>query len=108
MKLFEIKGFWGLTNFILLAALILALVTLIPISLTLVAWNALIGEVLEGPMIDFWQAAILTAAMALGAHLVFKPHIEFQIKRAASLDDLEDSLKKSLNKKDSDNKPKQS
>ncbi|MCA9807191.1 MAG: hypothetical protein KC476_04475 [Cyanobacteria bacterium HKST-UBA06] len=85
MKFYEIKGFWGLAHFIVMAALVLSCLTLVPILLTMVTWNAVMGDLLEGPTIGFWQAALLAAALMLGAHMVFKPEIEFKFYREEDL-----------------------
>lgn len=94
MKTFEIKGFWGFVFFAVISLLILTAVVTVPISFVWVSWNAIVGEVFKGPMIAFWQAAILTAILAISFHIVFQPQVSFQVKRVKTPDDLEKHIRK--------------
>jgi hypothetical protein len=94
MRTFEIKGFWGFILFGLMSLVALILALTLPISFVWVAWNAFVGELFHGPMIAFWQAAILTAILAIAFKIVFQPQISFQIKRVKSPDDLDKHLRK--------------
>lgn len=93
MKTFEIKGFWGFIIFTVVSLVVLSLAVTIPISISWVTWNAIIGEVLHGPMIEFWQAAILTAAIAVACQIVFQPQISVNVKRVKSPDELDKHLR---------------
>lgn len=94
MKTYEIKGFWGFLFFTLVSGALLLLVIAIPVSFTWVAWNAIVGEVFHGPMIEFWQAIILTAAIAVAFQILLKPRLFIQVKRVKSPDELQKQLRK--------------
>lgn len=92
MKTFEIKGFWGFLFFTVVSLVLLAVAIALPISFVWVCWNAVVGEICSGPMIEFWQAAILTAAIGVALYILFQPQISFQVKRVKSPEDLEKHL----------------
>lgn len=100
MRTFEIKGFWGFVLFTIVSLFLISIAVAIPVSVTWVTWNALVGEVMKGPMIEFWQAAILTAAFGVLFKIVFQPKICLNIKRVKSAEDLEKQLRKLNNEQD--------
>jgi hypothetical protein len=77
----EIKGFWGMVVFLGMGLLALALVVTLPVGVIWITWNALVSEVAGGPMIAFWQAAILTVALGVALRIVFQPTLAIQVKR---------------------------
>ncbi len=88
MKTFEVKGFWGFLLFSIVSILLVSAVVTLPISFTWVAWNAIVGEAFNGPLIEFWQAIILTAAIGVAFKIIFQPQISIQVKRVKSPDEL--------------------
>lgn len=94
MKTFEIKGFWGFVFFTIVGITLLLLIISIPVTFVWVGWNAIVGEVFHGPMIEFWQAAILTAAIAVTCKIIFQPQISVQFKRVKSQEEIEKQLRK--------------
>lgn len=88
MKTFEIKGFWGFVVFGLMSLLMLSVAVTLPVSFVWVAWNAFVGEIFHGPMLTFWEAALLTAIIAVSLKIIFQPQISFQIKRIKGPDDV--------------------
>lgn len=92
MKTIEIKGFWGFVGFAVMSLLFFVAIMGIPVSVTWVIWNALVGEVFHGPMIAFWQAAILTTIFAVAFKIIFQPQISFQVKRVKNPEDLDKHL----------------
>ena len=81
MRTVEIKGFRGLLAFVAIALLVGSMAVAIPVSVVWVTWNAMIGELLHGPMLAFWQAIVLTAILAITYKLLFQPQISLQVKR---------------------------
>src|SRR5689334_20116171 len=100
MKTFEIKGFWGFLFFAFMSIVILFITATLPVAFTWVAWNAFVGELFHGPLIDLWQAVILAAILGISLMLLFQPKVSFQIKRVQSPEELEKHLQH-LREKDS-------
>lgn len=96
MKSFEVKGFWSLVVLVVLALIALAVAITFPVSFVWVLWNALVGEMFHSPMISFWQAGILTLALAVAFKIVFQPEIGFEVKAFRSKEEAEKALSKEL------------
>ncbi len=94
MRTYEIKGFWGFILFTLVSLSLLTVIIVVPVGATWITWNAIVGDVCHGPIIAFWQAALLTASMAIAFKIIFQPQISFQIKKVKSVDPTDKKLQK--------------
>jgi DNA integrity scanning protein DisA with diadenylate cyclase activity len=88
MVTFEIKGLWGVLFVMLVFLLGLSLFVVLPVGFVWSAWNALMSEVLNiAPLISFWQAGILYAAMVVALLVFFQPRIALAVKKMNDGDD---------------------
>jgi hypothetical protein len=79
MKAFHIKHWRDAVMVSAFLLLSLSLILGVPTLITWVSWNALVGDVMNGPYIVFWQAVILTLAFYVLLYLVLRPEIHFEL-----------------------------
>ena len=79
MKAFQIESFKDLLLLVLFLLISFAISLGVPSLVTWVTWNGVVGDILEGPYIAFWQAIILTAALLLTLYQIIKPEIIFEV-----------------------------
>ena len=79
MKAFKIEGFKDVILFCLFVLFSLSIIIGVPSLITWVAWNGVIGDLLDGPYIAFWQAILLTLAVLLTIYQLMRPEIIFEV-----------------------------
>ena len=103
-KAFEIEGIQDLIVFCLFIVVSVALIVGLPTAFVWVTWNGVVGDMIHGPYIAFWQALILTLALFVLFYLVAKPEIHLEIKKVDGSEEA-DKLLSQLKKKTDPNEP---
>jgi len=84
MKTIEVKGFWGILAFVIAMLVTVALLLLVPSLVVWVSWNALVGEMMHGPMFSFIQAVLFTAILFVLNQIVFRPQWNLELRKTDS------------------------
>lgn len=85
-KVIQIQGLSGLLIFGFVLTGIFCGFVIFPIWVIMNAWNAVIGDILKGPVINYFQAALLWLAAALSLYLTLKNSISIKIQKEEYVD----------------------
>ena len=98
-KIIQINGFSGLLLVCFIITGLFCGFVLFPIWLLMTAWNAIIGDILNGVPINYVQATLLWGFITLSIYLSLKNSISFKVQKTANLNDeeLKDLLKNNKN-----------
>ncbi|OGI02023.1 MAG: hypothetical protein A2Y25_03985 [Candidatus Melainabacteria bacterium GWF2_37_15] len=98
-KVFQIHGLTGLLFVMLIMAGLCFGFILFPIWAIMMGWNGMIGNLYNGPLINYYQASLLWVFIALCVYLFLKNSITIKIHTSESLD--EDNIKKIIEEEES-------
>ncbi len=85
-KVFQIHGLSGLLLLGFVAVGLFCGFVLFPIWMIMYFWNEFAGNVLNGPVINYYQAFLLWIFLALCSYLILKNSISIKIHKTDSTD----------------------
>jgi hypothetical protein len=88
-KNFKVIQVHGLSGLLILGFVLTGVFcgfVIFPIWVIMNAWNAIVGDVLRGPMINYFQASLLWTFIALSLYLILKNSISIKIQQEEILD----------------------
>ena len=83
MRVFQIRGLAGWLMMILAGVAILALLTVVPATYVLIAWNAIIHEWFKGPAIAMHQALLLWGMMISVLYITLQPEFKLEFQQVS-------------------------
>ncbi len=86
-KVFQIHGLTGLLFVCIIMACLICGFVLFPIWLIMTGWNGLVQEMQSGPIINYYQASLLWASIALCTYLFLKNSIKIKIYKSDEFDE---------------------
>ena len=89
MNAFEIKNWQQLVVLVFMTVLLLLTLIGLPNLMTWISWNALVGDLFNGPYISFVQALPLTLSFFGFLYLSVRPQIQLEIHKANSSEEAE-------------------
>ncbi|OGI00554.1 MAG: hypothetical protein A2104_05525 [Candidatus Melainabacteria bacterium GWF2_32_7] len=106
-KNFKVVQIHGLSGILILGFVLTGLVcgfVIFPIWVIMNAWNAVAGDILGGPFINYFQAFLLWLAVALMFYLVLKNSISIKIQKEECIDsrDIKDIVSEIKEEKDTE------
>ena len=87
-KVVQIHGLSGLLMLGFVAVGLFCGFVLFPIWVIMTGWNELVGNILSGPIINYYQASLLWIFLALCSYLVLRNSISIKFHKAD--DDLDE------------------
>ena len=91
-KVFQIHGLTGLLFIAVIMAGLFFGFILFPIWAIMMGWNGTVGNIYNGPLINYYQASLLWGFISLCVYLFLKNSITIKIHTSDNLD--EDNVKK--------------
>ncbi|MCK7521100.1 MAG: NAD-dependent DNA ligase LigA [Ignavibacteriales bacterium] len=80
-KIIQIHGLSGLLMVALIATGLFCGFVIFPIWVIMNAWNAAVGDIFNGPKINYFQAVLLWSAIALSLYLILKNSISIKFQK---------------------------
>lgn len=93
MQVFEVKGFTGFVKLVAAIVGVLFVFIALPSLFLMVAWNAIVFEGFQGPLIDWYQGVLLWLIMAVAFKVIFNPEIHLEFKKIDDPKNLDKDLK---------------
>lgn len=81
-NIIQINSLTGLLFVLLIVAGFVCSFILLPVWVVKSIWNMVVGEMLLGPVIQYYQAALLWLAIALALYIVNKPSIRIKVVKS--------------------------
>ena len=94
MSAFEVKNFRDLLMLLGLVLFVLAVAIGLPTAFTWITWNALVGDLFQGPYIAFVEAIPLALFGYVVLLLISRPEIKFEVHQTKSPEDKETLLRR--------------
>ena len=109
-KIFQVHGLSGLLVFGFIMAGVFCGFVLFPVWVLMTGWNELVGNVFNGPVINYYQASLLWVFIALCFYLVLRNSISIKIHKTDHFDpeeinkvidtiDIEEKIEETINDK---------
>ncbi|EKE02514.1 MAG: hypothetical protein ACD_20C00375G0003 [uncultured bacterium] len=83
-KNFKVIQIHGLSGLLILGVVVTGLFcgfVIFPVWVIMNAWNAIVGDILHGPVINYFQAVLLWSAVALMFYIGLKNSISIKIQK---------------------------
>jgi len=96
-KNFRVIQIYGLSGLLLLGFALTGAFcgfVIFPVWVIMNVWNAVVCDILKGPAINYFQAALLWAACALMCYLLLRNSISINIQREGMIENIEDTVNK--------------